>query len=439
LKDIENMIDTTISNLGECRFKSPLILGNPSEPTADFGFTPETAKICYDNEVGTNKAATGLLFEKAGPREKIFFNPAETKAAIVTCGGLCPGLNTVIRSVFVSLHHTYGVDKVYGIRYGYLGMNPSAGGEEPVLLNPDMVDRIHQEGGTILGSSRGNQPASVMTDFLVEKGINILFAVGGDGTQRGAHTIVEEVRKRGLKIAVVGIPKTIDNDIMYIRRTFGFTTAVDKARDVLTCAHTEAKSYPNGIGLVKLMGRDSGFIAGAATVASQDVNFTIIPEVPLLLDGERGLLEALKKRILRRKHAVIAVAEGAGQNLISSQAGKDASGNVLHSDIGLYLKDRIAAYFKEQKITVNLKYIDPSYIIRSVPSDSEDIFLCDQYSRNAVHAAMAGKTDMVVGLWNSGFTHLPIPLATSRRQQVDPAGQLWHMVVSSTGQPVRWG
>ena len=265
-----------------------------------------------------------------------------------------------------------------------------------------------------------------------------MFCVGGDGTQRGAHAIAEEVRKRGLPIAVVGIPKTIDNDIMYVRSTFGFVTAVDRARDVLFCAHAEAHSYPNGIGLVRLMGRDSGFIAAMATLASQEVNFTLIPEVPFKLEGEQGFLQALKDRILNRGHALIAVAEGAGQDLLAGGAEKtDASGNVLHKDIGLFLKDRITTYFKQQGIPINLKYIDPSYIIRSVPANSEDSLLCDQYARNAVHAAMAGKTDMIIGLWHA-FMHVPIAMATRARQQVSPESLLWYNVISATGQSARY-
>jgi len=378
-----------------------------------------------------------LLFEKAGPREMIFFEPARTRAAIVTCGGLCPGLNNVIRSAFHELFHNYGVKEVLGVRYGYQGLN-SVVGRPPMKLTPEIVKDIHMEGGTILGSSRGNQPPSVMVDGLEKYQINILLCVGGDGTQRGAHAIAEEVRKRGLPIAIVGIPKTIDNDILYVRSTFGFVTAVDRAREVLFCAHSEAHSFPNGIGLVRLMGRDSGFITAMATLASQEVNFTLLPELPFKLDGEHGFLKALKDRILNRGHALIAVAEGAGQNLLARGAEeKDASGNLLHKDIGLFLKDRIAAFFKEQGIPINLKYIDPSYLIRSVPANSEDSLLCDQYARNAVHAAMAGKTDMIIGLWHA-FMHVPIALATSARQRVLPESLLWYNVISATGQSARF-
>ena len=422
-------METTISTLGECKVKSSLRLNTIGDDLVG-NFVSDAARIRFSVEVTTSPE---LSFEKAGPREMIFFNPSHTRAAIVTCGGLCPGLNNVIRSAFHELYHNYGVKEVLGIRYGYQGLN-SAVNLPPMMLTPDIVEDIHMEGGTVLGSSRGDQPPAAMVDFLEKNRIDILFCVGGDGTQRGAHAIVEEVRKRGLPIAVVGIPKTIDNDIMYVRSTFGFVTAVDRAREVLICAHSEAHSYPNGIGLVRLMGRDSGFITAMATLASQEVNFTLIPEVPFKLDGERGFLHALKNRILNRGHALIAVAEGAGQDLLAGGAtATDASGNVLHKDIGLFLKDRIAGFFKEQGIPINLKYIDPSYMIRSVPANSEDSILCDQYARHAVHAAMAGKTDMLVGLW-SMFMHVPIAMATSARRQVLPGSFLWHSVISSTGQ-----
>ena len=273
-----------------------------------------------------------------------------------------------------------------------------------------------------------------MVDHLQRLGVNMLFTVGGDGTQRGAHEIAEEAARRGLKIAVVGIPKTIDNDILYIARTFGYTTAIDRARDVLSGAHVEAKGYPNGIAVVKLMGRDSGYIAVGATLASQEVNFTLIPEVPLHLDGPKGFLAALKQRMLDRKHALIVVAEGAGQNLLGGERVRDKSGNILHEDIGPFLKDQIAAYFKREGVRVSMKYIDPSYYIRSAPANAEDNILCDQYARNAVHAAMAGKTDLVIGFKGS-FMHLPMSLITQGRQKVPLDGMLWRSVLATTGQP----
>jgi 6-phosphofructokinase 1 len=379
-----------------------------------------------------------FLFEMAGPREKLFFDPKDTRAGIVTCGGICPGLNTVIRSAFLEMHHIYRVKEVLGFRDGYRGLDP-ANGLEPIVLDPDLVDDIHKEGGTVLGTSRGPVDISSAVDNLIKRGVNILFVVGGDGTQRGGHALFQEAQKRGHALGVVGIPKTVDNDVPCISHTFGYQTAVEEAARVITCAHTEVHSVQNGIALVKLMGRHAGFIAAAATVASQEVNFCLIPEIPFQLEGEGGFLNALKKRTLKRAHAVIVVAEGAGQNLLENKGeNRDASGNVRLRDIGLFLREKIESYFRAEKIPVVMRYLDPSYIIRSVPADAEDAILCDQYARNAVHAAMAGKTGLVIGLLHDHFIHVPIEMLAKQVKRVDPDGSIWHAVLATTGQPARF-
>lgn len=424
-------LTTSIRNLGDRHVASPLPL-NLATGDGIGNFTPDGMRVRYNVEIDGLCPLPELFFEKAGPRQHIFFNPSKVRAAVVTCGGLCPGLNNVIRSAFRQLS-SYGVPEVLGIRYGYRGLNPAVG-LEPIRITDDLVDDIHRDGGTILGSSRGNQPSEVMVDFLQQRGINILLTVGGDGTQRGAHAIAAEAQKRGLPIAVVGIPKTIDNDILYVQRTFGFASAVDMARDILASAHQEARSYPNGVALVRLMGRDSGFIAAAATLASQEVNFTFIPEVPFALEGDQGLFAQLEKRLAAKGHALIVVAEGAGQDLLKEgPESKDASGNILHKDIGLFLRGRLIDHFKRRNIELNLKYIDPSYIIRSIPANSEDAVICDTYARNAVHAAMAGKTDVVIGFWNH-FIHVPIAMATETRRKVSTDSLLWNSVLAATGQ-----
>jgi len=379
-----------------------------------------------------------LRFERAGPRPKLFFNPQQTRASIVTCGGLCPGLNNVIRSVFLELHHFYGVKEVLGFRDGYQGLDPGRG-LEPLVLSSDLVDDIHREGGTILGTSRGPVDVQVAVDNLARRGVDILFTIGGDGTQRGGQDLLDEATRRGHPLAIVGIPKTIDNDVPYVARSFGYLTAVEESARILACAHTECHSVHNGISLVKLMGREAGFIAAGATVASQDVNFTLIPEIPFKLEGENGFLPALKRRILNRAHALIVVAEGAGQDLLGSAAhGRDASGNLKLRNIGAFLREQIESYFKAEQIPITFRYFDPSYVIRSVPADAEDSILCDHFARNAVHAAMAGKTGLVIGLLHDHFVHVPITLITGEKKRLSPHDSMWHAVLAATGQPARF-
>ncbi len=413
-----------ITVLGEARYPSPL----------DYHVSDKARVPCSVIVDPDAPPAEEIFFEVAGPREKLFFDPKKTRAGIVTCGGLCPGLNNVIRSLVLQLYHGYGVREILGFTNGYQGLDPWRG-SEPIPLTPEFVEDIHKEGGTVLNTSRGPVDVSVAVDNLIRRKVDILFVVGGDGTQRGGAELFEEARSRGHSLAVVGVPKTIDNDVAFVTRTFGYVTAVEEAAKAIACAHTEAHSVHNGISLVKIMGRHAGFIAAGATVASQDVNFTLVPEVPFVLEGEDGFLVALKERMLRRAHAVILVAEGAGQHLMAGGEDKyDASGNLKSKDIGIFLRDRIESYFKAEGIPFALRYFDPSYMIRSVPACADDAVLCDFYARNAVHAAMAGKTGLVIGQHHGVFTHVPIGLLASQKKQLDLNSPAWLGVLASTGQ-----
>jgi 6-phosphofructokinase 1 len=423
--------DFTIPTLGETQYDSPL---NP----ARLLFTNESNRILYHSQLEQLEKILQSnnplpSFEPAGPRPKIFFNSNEVNCGIVTCGGLCPGINDVIRAIVYEGYQHYRVNRIYGFRNGYHGII-KGNDPPPVLLDTDMVNSIHEQGGTILGSSRGPQDTSHMVDYLHDLNISILFTIGGDGTLHGARAIAQEVKKRGYKIAVIGIPKTIDNDISFVSRTFGFETAVEASRSVIQAAHIESKGAEYGVGLVKLMGRDSGFIAAQATIANADVNFCLIPEVPFTLEGERGLLQKLEERLLRRRHAVIVVAEGAGQDLMAGDERCDASGNKLHDDIGIFLKNSIVDHFKKRQLPITVKYIDPSYIIRSRPSNANDSLVCLQMGQNAMHAGMAGKTDMMIGSWNNHYTHVPLAMAVSARKKINPDGDLWQTVRAVTEQ-----
>ncbi len=432
-----DILDTTIDALGEPKIDSPILreLLGADESI----FKDENEKVLVDIEPDRimemiRAGKTPPSFEQAGPRRKIYFDPSKLKCALVTCGGLCPGLNNIIRSIVLELHYIYGVRHIYGFPYGLQGFIPEYR-HEVEELTPGRVVNIHEMGGTILGSSRGPQDIDAIVDCLERMHIGILFMIGGDGTLMAASRINETIRKRGLKISIISIPKTIDNDIHMLSKSFGFDSAVDIATEAVKGAHKEAEGYPNGMGLIKLMGRHSGFIAATAALAQQDVNFVLIPEIDFDLDGENGLLKNLQKRLERRKHAVILIAEGAGQKFFhEAEKQYDPSGNLKLHDIGLYLKDRITNYFKQQNMEISLKYIDPSYMVRSLPANANDHVYCTFLGRDAVHAGMAGKTDMIVGHWNDHFVHVPVPLTAGKRKQVDPGGKLWQTVLEATGQ-----
>lgn len=421
-----------VEKLGLCRFKSPINLAGTGAWTTDDDLTAVRPNLNWLTEQ-IKKGIAPDAFEIAGPREMLFFDPTEVRAAIVTCGGLCPGLNSVIRALVMQLWYRYGCHYIEGIRGGYHGL-AAENANDFYGLTPDDVEDIHMRGGTMLGTSRGTPPTSEMVDTLIRKRINMLFVIGGDGTMRGATAMLAELRKRGEAVAVIGIPKTIDNDVPWVRRAFGFETAVSVALEAVKAAHTEAESAHNGVGLVKLMGRDSGYIAANATLASGDVNFCLVPEVEFQLDGPNGLIESLERRLKARQHAVIVTAEGAGQKFFSESKERDASGNVKLGDIGAFLRDEIKARFAKKGIPITLKYIDPSYIIRASAANANDQLFCARLAQNAVHAAMAGNTGMLIGYWHGKMTHVPFA-AISGRQRINPGGELWFNVLETTGQP----
>ena len=436
--------DLAVESLGPAGLPSPLQLSTEmGDGIANYVAEGSTVLIHQDRDEVLARLSAGLdlpAFEAAGPRQRIFLDPKKTAAAIVTCGGLCPGINNVIRTLVMSLYHGYGVRRILGIRYGYQGFLPEYG-NEPMTLTPEAVRDIHQQGGSILASSRGEQDYERVVDWLAANKVNLLFAIGGDGTLRGAQVIHEAVKRRSLAIGVVAIPKTIDNDISYVERTFGLETAFSIAAESIRAAHTEAIGAPNGVGIVKVMGRMSGFIAANAALALNEVNFVLVPEVPFSLEGRGGLFALLEERLRRRGHAVLIAAEGAGQDYVKDPAGKtDPSGNPVLGDIGTFLRDSIRRHFKTSTdIDVNLKYIDPSYLVRAAPANAHDAIYCIQLAQHAVHAGMAGKTGVLVGQWNSRFTHLPIKLAVGKRKTLSPEDPLWLSVLESTGQPAHIG
>ncbi len=421
-------VDTGIKMLGSAKIPNCIPLCRTVNESKLIGVT-----LTPDEITDLEGDYVTLELEAAGPREKLYFDPSKTKCAIVTCGGLCPGINDVIRSVVMEAYHNYNVASVVGVQFGLRGFIPEYH-HDFVELTPASVSDIHQFGGTTLGSSRGHQPAEDIVDALERSNINVLFMIGGDGTMKAAKGIVAEIERRNQKIAVIGIPKTIDNDINLVTKSFGFDTAVEKATEAIRCAHVEAVGMQNGIGLVKLMGRESGFIAAQATLALKEVNFVLVPEQPFTMRGEGGLMPSLERRLRERGHAVIVCAEGAGQELCRAQGKADASGNPVLGDICQVIRDEIRLYFTEKNTEYGLKFIDPSYIIRSVPANANDRIYCGFLGQNAVHAAMAGKTGMVVSMLQNRMVHIPLEIVTAKRQKLNVNSAYWRSVLESTGQ-----
>jgi 6-phosphofructokinase 1 len=423
--------DLRVRTLGDSRIGSP-VRDLVTRHGSTEHYVDETDRVLVDDTLAMLAGRTGEppSFEPGGPRREIYFDPRKIRVGIVTCGGLCPGLNDVIRGLVLELTSHYGVSRIVGFRNGYRGL-VARHGHDVVELTPAGVQHISSQGGTILGTSRGNQDPVEIVDCLDQLGVNILFVIGGDGSMRGAQRIAREIRERDRRIAVVGVPKTIDNDIPWIGHSFGFQTAFAKATESIRAAHTEATAQPGGVGLVQLMGRHSGFIACYAALATNQADYVLIPEVPVDVDG---FLPHLRRRVRDRGHALVVVAEGAGQDYLQPD-GTDASGNQRLGDFGGYLRRRILDEFATAGAEVNLKYIDPSYVIRSVPANPYDSVYCLRLAQAAVHAAMAGRTEMVVGRWRNRFVHVPIPLVVATRNQVDPEGDLWMSVLEATGQP----
>ncbi|MDX1707348.1 MAG: ATP-dependent 6-phosphofructokinase [Desulfobacterales bacterium] len=431
-------ITTSIPNLGKAKIPSP-VQNRAKKSANSISFVSDDERVLIDVDARSlmqqvQNGQSPPSFERAGPRSNVFFDPSKLRCALVTCGGLCPGLNDIIRSIVLELHWGYGVRCIYGIRYGLQGFIPKYG-HNVIDLTPDEVSNIHERGGSVLGSSRGPQDVAEIVDCLERMNVGILFMIGGDGTLMAATRIADAIEQRKLKISVVGVPKTIDNDIFMVSRSFGFETAVDVATRAITTAHNEAAGYPNGIGLLKLMGRHSGFIAATATLAQQDVNFVLIPEVDFDLHGPNGLLSAIGKRLADRGHAVIVAAEGAGQKFFDDEkTERDASGNIKLKDIGLYLKEAIISHFAAKNTGITIKYIDPSYMIRSLPANANDRVFCNFLGRNAVHAGMSGKTNLLIGHWSNFFVHVPMQTVAGKRKQINPKGTLWRSALEATGQ-----
>uniref|UniRef100_A0A7S1RYX3 Phosphofructokinase domain-containing protein n=1 Tax=Alexandrium catenella TaxID=2925 RepID=A0A7S1RYX3_ALECA len=385
--------------------------------------------IMNDSKQASRPSATSKGCVRANACKEIWWDPSEVRAAVVTCGGLCPGLNSIIREVTNTLWHQYDVRHIYGIQAGYNGLsNPEK--HKPIQLSPDKVRDIHMKGGSILKAGRGGFNPEQICDRLERLGINMVFTVGGDGTQHASHLLYEEAKRRNLDISIVGLPKSIDNDILFFDKTFGFDSAVSTAADIMRNGWVEATSCDKGVGIVKLMGRDAGFVAMHAALASTIVDLVMIPEVNVKLED---VIEHIDSTLARKNFMLIAIAEGAGQEFVATGE-KDATGHTKYGDIGTFLRDEINAHLK--KSGGRSFYIDPSYIIRSCPIRPNDHIYCSRLARDAVHCAMRGYTGVCVGPIHNIIVIMPSELIASGKRRVKLTSSAWQSCVQSCNMPL---
>ena len=415
--------------LNALRYEALECEGNPNAEGCELNLDDDFVDVDRDPDEWRARWAM-----RAGPREKIYFEPSKCKAAIVTCGGLCPGLNDVIRQLVITLEE-YGVSDIKGVKYGFRGFVEREGDlREPINLTSAVVDTIHLNGGSILGSSRGGSDVAEIVDAVQEMDLDFLFVIGGNGSHAGALAIDRLLRTRDYKTAVVGIPKTIDNDILLLDRTFGFQTAVDEAIKAIRSAAIEARSARNGIGLVRLMGRQSGFIATHAALASGEVDVCLIPEIDTPLDGPGGVIAHVRRVLTKKEHCVVVVAEGAGQDILGALGETDASGNPVLQNFAKFLREEFKSRLGD--LDPDIKYIDPTYMVRARQTNASDAIYCSILGQNAVHAAFAGLTGVTVGLCNGHYVYLPVPPLIKRAREVDPNGRMWERLRLAINQPV---
>ena len=373
--------------------------------------------------------------ELAGARKKIYFDPQKMRVAIVSCGGICPGINSVIKSIVNTAHRVYGIPSIYGFRFGLNGLNPKYH-LEYLTLTPERVNTIDLAGGSFLGTSRGPQPSDVIVDTLIRMNISCLFVIGGDGTMRAAHAIHKQIAAQGMNISVIGVPKTIDNDINFVQESFGFNTAVEKAADVIDNAFIEASSVYNGLAFVNLMGRESGFIAASASLSALETDLVLIPEVRLDDELLEGMFTHLEACVRRKNYAIAVVAEGAGQELFPEETLEvDASGNVKFKDSTKFIMEKSLQFLREKGLDCYPKYFAPGYLIRSVPANAYDKAYSSQLGALAVHACMSGHTDLVVTKLNGNYVYIPLELVTREKKRINIHSLYWRSVLEKTGQP----
>jgi phosphofructokinase-like protein len=329
------------------------------------------------------------------------------RVGVLTGGGDCPGLNAVIRAVVRKGVGVHGYDFI-GYRDGWKG--PLEGLTMP--LGVPEVRGILPRGGTILGSSRTN-PFKIeggvdrIKQNLAEQGVDALIAIGGEDTL-GVATKLHE-----LGVHVVGVPKTIDNDLNATDYTFGFDTAVNIAMEAIDRLHTTAESHHRAL-IVEVMGRHAGWIALHAGLAG-GANVILIPEQPFSIEK---VCDYVESRFQSHYAPILVVAEGAvpieGQQALGSR-GVDAFGHARLGGIGEWLAGQIETRTGKEARTTVLGHIQ-----RGGTPTAFDRVLATRFGLHAVDAVAAGDWGQMVALRGTDIVRVPLAEATAVLKTVSP-------------------
>lgn len=451
-------------------------------------------KCCLEN--------IGLTFPEAGPRENLVY-PMESRdgatdslqVGVLVSGGIAPGINAVIKGI-VDRHTLYSNHakenddtsydlEIIGYRDGFSGLLSGS----HIKLNRKKVRDFANKGGSLLGTSRyhplldlddpGKRDSAVRDIISNLKDIDILYVIGGDGSMRAAHMIWTRAQRmhaegEASKLSVVAIPKTMDNDILWVWQSFGFMSAVEKAKQFVLQLHTEASSNPR-LGIMQLFGSDSGFVVTHAALASGVCDYVLIPEADFSMEV---LCEFIKKKLKSRYKR--------------GQDGKSPFGMILMAETAIprdginspgckYIDDPDVGLEKEEKIAIEkfiadgrrvqgqtqdalrrggIKIIsrvvqkeirqmkpgqywekfrvftnEPRHLIRAIDPSVQDVIFGQRMGTLAVDNAMAGYTDFMISQWLTEYVLVPLKLVVLGRKRVPQKGIFWKSVLANTGQP----
>lgn len=447
----------------------------------------------HDPLEGITPAAWNLTMPEAGPRRYVSYpQKNQLKVGILVSGGIAPGINAVISGI-IARHHAYQawsqkINKNYALEI--LGYSEALkgllhAGRPAVPLDLKTVREAVNHGGSILPTARADELLDLedpkqrdgaldkVTSRLINQQIDILYIIGGDGSMRAAHAISCRARRNPInELSVIGIPKTMDNDILWVWQSFGFLSAVEFAKQAILQLHTEVMSNPR-LCVIQLFGSDSGFVVSHAALASGVCDAVLIPEVNFTLKQLSGYI---RYRLQDRPHsdkpyggivalaetaipldwreyvsATAEVADGSEKVILTPEELRaietfESHGRRVHGQTPDALRSgglRLVSQILQREIrklgdrwsSYRVFTNEPRHLIRSIEPSVSDVIFAQRLGTLAVDNAMAGYHDFMISQWLTEYVLVPLKLVVLGRKRVPEHGIFWKSVRASTGQP----